>query len=193
MIFPQAKSSKKSHHFLVFFAKIPFPRPPCLSALPYGKITFNLYLQKWWKPHDLEKPRNTMWAWVRLKTRGPRTAKKMRSKSPLKTFLLQSKSSYLRRQALPYGRAERQGQYELQEKVDQDYLYKTFMFEWKWAYLRLRDLPYGRAQRQGVREVQKKFNANCLKQNQARSCLYIITFRLFWKDRFYTQNSQSSG
>ena len=46
MIFPQAKSSKKSHHFLVFFAKIPFPRPPCLSALPYGKITFNLYLQK---------------------------------------------------------------------------------------------------------------------------------------------------
>ena len=79
--FPKAKTIEFSYDFFIFFAIFPFPETPSLWAFSYGRSTFNIYLQKWWKSRDLEKPRSTIWA--SLKTGGPRTAKEMQSKSPV--------------------------------------------------------------------------------------------------------------
>ena len=70
MIFPQAKSSKKSHHFLVFFAKIPFPRPPCLSALPFLHRSHHFPLLKMHEIVDFQRIFLRFWASVPPKFSG---------------------------------------------------------------------------------------------------------------------------
>ena len=43
-----------SQHFWIFFADIPLPRPPSLSAVPYGESRLNLKLESRWKSHDFQ-------------------------------------------------------------------------------------------------------------------------------------------
>ena len=43
--FKERISAQFSHHFSIFFADIPLPRPPSLSAVPYGANNFNLKLE----------------------------------------------------------------------------------------------------------------------------------------------------
>ena len=43
--FKEPISAQFSHHFLIFFADIPLPRPPSLSAVPYGESRLNLKLE----------------------------------------------------------------------------------------------------------------------------------------------------
>ena len=43
-----------SQHFWIFFADIPPPRPPSLSAVPYGESRLNLKLESRWKSHDFQ-------------------------------------------------------------------------------------------------------------------------------------------
>ena len=52
--FKEPISAQFSHHFLIFFADIPLPRPPSLSAVPYGESRLNLKLESRWKSHDFQ-------------------------------------------------------------------------------------------------------------------------------------------
>ena len=52
--FKERISAQFSHHFLIFFADIPLPRPPSLSAVPYGESRLNLKLESRWKSHDFQ-------------------------------------------------------------------------------------------------------------------------------------------
>ena len=141
--FPQAKSTEFSYQFLILFAIFPFPEPPCLSALPYGKSTFNILTSKMMKMTWSSEPRCIVWTCAKAGVR--ELQKKCNQNRLYKTLRFQWKSSYLTLRDPPYGRAGRQGRSELQIKVDQNYLKQTCMFQWKSTHLRLRDLPYGPA------------------------------------------------
>ena len=52
--FKERISAQFSHHFLIFFADIPLPRPPSLSAVPYGANNFNLKLESRWNSNDFK-------------------------------------------------------------------------------------------------------------------------------------------